>query len=214
MNERPPDFDRIARAYRWLEYASLGTLLERTRECHIPRLRACRRALVLGDGDGRFTVRLLETAPNIHVEAVDLSGVMLALLRDRCANFADRLQTFQQDVRTFRPHGQPDVIITHFFLDCLSQAEIDSVVGRLSPTLAPGTLWVVSDFRIPAGFLSGPAWIYIRALYFAFRVLTGLRVTRLPDHGSALRRCGFTRIAVERKMFGVLTAEVWELGPD
>ncbi len=214
MTKNLPDFDRVARAYRWLEYASLGPLLQRTRECHLRLLQCCQRALILGDGDGRFTARLLATSPNIQVEAVDISGAMLALLRERCTNFEDRLQTFKLDARTFQPHNPPDVIVTHFFLDCLSQSEVDALIAHLSTQLAPGALWVVSDFRIPAGVLHWPAWIYVRALYFAFRVLTGLQITRLPDHAAPLETSGYTRIAVEQKMFGMLTSEVWEYGKE
>jgi hypothetical protein len=57
------------------------------------------------------------------------------------------------------------------------------------------------------------AALYIRALYFAFRVLTGLRVTRLPDQQMSLENAGFAR--VERKEFigGLVYTELWRLGP-
>ena len=67
------NFDRIARPYRWLEYLSLGRALERCRFHFLPRLRDCRRALVLGDGDGRFTAKLLDANPSVQVDAVDIS---------------------------------------------------------------------------------------------------------------------------------------------
>ena len=72
---------------------------------------------------------------------------------------------------------------------------------------------MVSDFAQPhAAWLRPLAAAYIRALYFAFRVLTGLRVTRLPDAQEALRRAGFAR--VERKEFigGLIYTELWKLG--
>jgi SAM-dependent methyltransferase len=210
MSDTLPDFDGVARAYRWLEYASLGPLLERARDCHLARLSQCRHALVLGDGDGRFTARMLANMPKITIEAVDLSGVMLELLRQRCAAFQNRVQTFQRDARTFRPLHQPDLVVTHFFLDCLTQQEVDALVARLTPNLARNALWLVSDFRIPAGALRWPAWIYIRALYFVFRILTGLRTTRLPNHPAVLERHGFTLVARQRRMFGILTSEVWQ----
>jgi len=210
MSKSLPDFDGVARAYRWLEYASLGPLLERSRECHLARLRDCRRALILGDGDGRFTARLLANVPEITVEAVDLSAVMLGLLHQRCASTRDRLRTFQQDALTFTPVNRPDLVVTHFFLDCLTQPEVDALITGLTPRLTSDALWLVSDFRIPPGALRWPAWMYIRALYFAFRILTGLRTTRLPDHAAVFERCGFTRIATQRRMFGILTSEVWQ----
>jgi ubiquinone/menaquinone biosynthesis C-methylase UbiE len=210
MTDRPPDFDRIARAYRWLEYLTLGPLLERTRVSHIALVKDCSQALILGDGDGRFTARLLTQSRHIRVQAVDLSRVMLHLLRTRCIPNQSRLQTFQRDARDFTPQHETDLVVTHFFLDCLTQSDVDGLVSRLTPQLKPNARWVVSDFRIPDGVLRWPARIYIRLLYFAFRLLTGLRTTRLPNHSAALERCGFAKVASQQGMLGMLTSEVWQ----
>ena len=204
-----PNFDRIARAYRWLEYLTLGPLLERTRNHHIPRLGGCGHALVLGDGDGRFTARLLAANPNVQVDAVDVSGGMLALLARKCKFCVSRIRTHQADARIFMPAEAPDLIVTHFFLDCLTEPEVDALVARFA---APGTLWLVSDFRVPPGLLHWPARIYIGMLYLAFRVLTGLSVTRIPDYAFALRCNGFVPVAVYHRMCGVLTTELWSAG--
>ena len=47
---RTLNFDRLARPYRWLEYATFGRTLERCRFHFLPALTSARRALVLGDG--------------------------------------------------------------------------------------------------------------------------------------------------------------------
>ncbi len=47
-----PNFNRLAQIYRWLEYLSFGPFLWRCRIRFLPDLAHCRRALVLGDGDG------------------------------------------------------------------------------------------------------------------------------------------------------------------
>jgi hypothetical protein len=50
MNSAEPDFNRIARPYRWLEYLTLGKALENCRTHYLPQLLhhppARRRALV------------------------------------------------------------------------------------------------------------------------------------------------------------------------
>ncbi len=212
---KTPNFDGIARAYRWLEYLTLGPLLERTRNHHIPRLSACRRALILGDGDGRFTARLLAANPLLQADAVDISRRMLNCLSSRtnclssrssAKGSAVRLRLHHADARTFTPATNPDLIVTHFFLDCLTQPEVDALIARLA---APEALWLVSDFRVPTGPLHWPARIYIRALYFVFRILTGLRVNQLPDHTRALRANGFRPVAIHHELFGILTTELW-----
>jgi hypothetical protein len=206
----PPNFDRIARPYRWLEYLTLGRSLERAREVFLPLLKDRRQALILGDGDGRFTARLLAQNPFIQAEAVDISAAMLHLLRSRCEAHAGRLQTHQASAIAHRPGVRPDLLVTHFFLDCLTQSELDTLALRLGEALEPGGLWLLSDFRIPRGLMRAPAWILIRSLYLAFRILTGLRVTSLPDLETTLRRAGLTPIAQQSSLGGILTSQLWQ----
>jgi SAM-dependent methyltransferase len=208
-----PDFDSIARPYRWLEYLTLGRALERCRFHFLPLLREQQRALVLGDGDGRFLAELLTRNPQLHADAVDTSAVMLQLLRERCdatPNGSSRLNIHHTSALNFPIEGAYDLVVTHFFLDCLTQSELETLIARIAPALTPGALWLISDFRIPGGPMHLPAWIVVRGLYLAFRVLTGLRTTRLPDHAAPLNGSGLTRIVQQHQMAGVLTTELWQ----
>jgi SAM-dependent methyltransferase len=214
-----PNFDRLARPYRWLEYLTLGRSLERIRLHHLPNLLQQKNALVLGDGDGRFLAHLLAQNLHLHAEAVDISAAMLQQLRRNCEaaspNTQSRLRTHQADARTFPPSDTPphsyDLVVTHFFLDCLTQPELDSLVARIVPTLTPNALWLISDFRIPSGPMRLPAKLIVRTLYLAFRILTSLRPTHLPNHISPLTRTGLTRISRHHQLFGLLTTELWQL---
>ena len=223
MRSAPPNFDFIARPYRWFEYLTLGKALENCRSHSLPQLLDRRHALVLGDGDGRFLTQLLKHNSNLHADAVDISAAMLHLLRQRCKaaipNAALRLRTHQANALTFplqresdAPDGYEgyDLVVTHFFLDCLTQPELDTLIARISPTLAPGALWLISDFRIPAGPMRLPAKLLIRSLYLAFRLLTGLRTTLLPAHATPLKQSGLTRISHQHRLGGLLTTELWQ----
>ncbi len=174
-----PDFDRLARPYRLLEYLTFGPALQRTRLRFLPELTTCRRALILGDGDGRFTAALLAANPHLHARAVDLSPAMLRLLTRRAhaahPTAAARLHTQAADALTLNlpPHQAYDLIATHFFLDCFTQPDLDRLCARLHPHLAPDAVWLLSDFHIPAGPLRLPARLLIRSLYLAFRVAHG-----------------------------------------
>jgi SAM-dependent methyltransferase len=206
------DFDRIARSYCVLEYITLGSALDRTRMHFLSSLVNARRALVIGDGDGRFLAKLLERNDALHATAIDTSAAMLELLSKRCAPFAERLEIHQVDALEFTSTDcEPyDLVVTHFFLDCLPQSEVDLLAKRVDALLSPGALWLISDFRIARGILRLPTRFFIRALYFAFLVITGLRTTHLPDHASALASGGFTRIRNQLLLGGLLTAELWQ----
>ena len=207
----PPNFDPIARIYRYAEYLTLGPLLQRTRTHFLPQLPPRHRALVLGDGDGRFLSQLLTQQPHLQALAVDTSATMLDLLRQRCKPHANRLETLQASALTITPSRDTDLITTHFFLDCLTQPELNTLTQTIADHTAPGTLWLLSDFGPPHPRLLRPfAALYIRALYLAFRILTGLRVTHLPNPQSALAAAGFHRIARHDLLHGLLYTEIWQ----
>lgn len=209
-----PDFNRLAPVYRWLEYLSFGPFLHRCRTSFLPELRHCRRALILGDGDGRFTAALLRASPAIRITAIDGSPAMLASLRKRCSAHAGRLITQAADLRYWTPDtSEPpfDLVCTHFFLDCLSSEETAALAYRLVPALTPNALWVVSEFAIPptafGRFAAAPlVWF----LYRAFRLLTGLRQQSLPDYPSALAAAGWSLRSEIPRLHGLLSSQLWQ----
>jgi SAM-dependent methyltransferase len=212
---QPPNFDRIARIYRYAEYLTLGPLLQRTRTHFLPQLTLCRRALVLGDGDGRFLAHLLQQNRGLQAVAVDTSATMLSLLQTRCHKVmphdTNRLRVWQGSALHVTPAKDTDLIATHFFLDCLTQPELNTLTQTIAANTTPGTLWLLSDFGPPHPKLLRPfAALYIRALYLAFRILTGLRVTHLPNPQSALTAAGFDRIARHEILYGLLYTEIWK----
>ena len=212
MNLKPANFDPIARPYRWLEYLTLGPTLQRCRTHFLPRLQNQRRALVLGDGDGRFLAQLLITNQDLRADAVDTSAAMLHLLRKRCADVTSiRLRIHHHSALDHAPAASTDLVVTHFFLDCLTQSELDTLAHRMARHIQPNALWLVSDFRIPTGPLRLPARLFVRSLYLAFRILTGLRTDQLPDHIAALSDAGFTLTDRKIRLFGLLTSELWQL---
>ncbi|HEX3968323.1 MAG TPA: class I SAM-dependent methyltransferase [Edaphobacter sp.] len=217
MSRTLPDFNLIAKSYRWLEFFTLGKTLENCRNHYLPQLLGCKRALVLGDGDGRFLAQLLKHNSDLHADAVDSSTTMLQLLRQRCETAIPdantRLHTHYADALTFPlddSESSYDLIVTHFFLDCFNQADLNALITRIAPTLAPNALWLISDFRTPSGPMHFPAKLIIRSLYLAFRVLTGLRTTHLPDHSAPLTNAGLTRISHRHRLAGLLTTELWQ----
>jgi SAM-dependent methyltransferase len=204
-----------------MEYLTFGHSLERCRTYFLPQLAHRRSALVLGDGDGRFLARLLAANPSLHADAVDTSPAMLRLLTRRVQTASPyaqtRLRTYQISALKFEPDRTPgpkyDLIVTHFFLDCLTESEVDALAQRLARHITPNALWLISDFRIPAGAMHLPARALVRALYLGFRILTGLRTTNLPNHPTALTAANFTLAAQHHSLAGLLTSELWEYTP-
>jgi trans-aconitate methyltransferase len=211
-----PNFDSLARVYRWLEYFSFGPKLQTCRTRFLSQCSAARQALILGDGDGRFTARLVAMNSVVQAHAIDSSAAMLAALRGRVQliqSGADaRLSTTQADLRRWSPsNGGYDLVVSHFFLDCLTDNEVAALVERLRPHLAEKAVWLVSEFSIPKrSWQRVPSRLLIRCLYLAFSWMTGLRVQQLPDYVTALEGHGFVRSQQASYLGGLLVSEVWE----
>jgi SAM-dependent methyltransferase len=220
---KAPNFNRIAGIYKWMELFSFGPWLALTRRTFIGKLGHCRRALVLGDGDGRFSAMLLRTKPALQLHAVDGSEAMLRALRGRARSNEGRLQTEMADIREWRPpagsgaglsllesSARYDLVVSHFFLDCLSDREVEALAARIHGAILPGAIWVVSEFAVPSGLFG--RWVarpVVAGLYLSFGFLTGLTVRSLPDHAAALRGAGFSLIERRTRLGGLLVAELW-----
>jgi len=210
-----PQFDKLARVYRWMEYLSFGPALSRCRAEFLPRLADCRHALVIGDGDGRFTARLLAANRLIKVDAIDAGPAMLEALLRRAGKNAARVRAEVADARLWQAtNAEPyDLVVTHFFLDCLTTAEVRSLAGRIHLASNSNSLWVVSEFAVPQSFFGRIiARPLVAALYAAFGILTGLKVRSLPEYDAALTEAGFRMVRRRTRLCGLLVSEMWMNG--
>ncbi|MGD1094256.1 MAG: class I SAM-dependent methyltransferase [Bryobacteraceae bacterium] len=201
--------DPIARWYRWLEYIGFGGELERRRLAFLPEVAAARRVLVLGEGDGRFLVRLVEQNLGASIDYLDLSDRMLALARERAGT--DQVAYHQGDAMTFPlPSAEYDLVVTNFFLDCFEEADAVRLVERISAAAKPRARWLIAEFRQPdRGWQALWARLWLRTLYLFFRVTTGLKTSRLVDHHPILGQSRFRIERAESALFGLLASELW-----
>jgi len=186
---RTASFDRLAPVYGLLERAAFGGRLEQARSFPLQELTAAlRRALLVGDGDGRFCLELLRRFPDAQVEAVDSSEAMLRRLRTRVARggvASERVACIRGDATALAyPEGRYDFLGLNFALDCFSSAAVAGLLPRLEAALAPGGHIGYADFAIPEG---ASAWrrmlaqAVVGGLYGFFRVAAGVEARRLPE---------------------------------
>ncbi len=201
---------RLAPWYRWIEYLAFGRALERRRFAFLPRLADARRVLILGEGDGRTVARLLQIAPRAQFDVVELSPEMIALARVRVGD-SWRVNFHQGDARGQRwPAASHDAVITNFFLDCFTDAELAPLIRDLATALAPGGIWIVGEFAIPPrGWRRVHARIWIWTMYRFFGITTGLRARKLPTIERAMREAGLTRVEQQSERAGLVVSEVW-----
>lgn len=208
--------DGMAAYYELLEKLSFGGRLAQRRSAYLERLSEAQRAILCGDGDGRFLAELLRANERVEVDYVELSEKMVKLARRRIAalgpKFLARVRFVVGDVRRFEGcAGGYDLIVTHFFLDCFSEAELPAVVERIATWGMPGAQWIVSDFQEQEAGI-GRVWTraVVRALYWGFWLITALRVRRLPNYKAALTGTGAFLCAEENSLGGLLHSSLWK----
>ena len=205
-------FDRLSGVYRVLEWLAFGADLERTRFGLLDSLRECRRVLVLGEGDGRFLARLVRRFPEISVDCLDSSAGMLARARARLTLEEQARVNFRlHDVRTAElGTGNFDAVVTLFFLDCFTEAEVTTLVARITTALRPDARWLWADFALPArGWRRWRAQVWVGGLYGFFRWQTELTARRLPPTEALLRAAGFAVCAERSLQAGLLRSAVF-----
>ncbi len=211
------DCDRIARPYRWIEYAAFGRKLERHRFHFLPETRNSRNALLLGDGDGRFAAALARINSHVRIDCIESSACMIQVAKERLqteqVSAPERIQFTRADALCAKlPPVHYDLIVTNFFLDCFSTTQTLVLIGTVRAACCPGAHWIISDFQRPfSGWRALYAEVWLRTMYLFFRLVTGLKTNRLPAYRAAMQSAGFVLQSSHRSMAGLICSELWTL---
>ena len=214
------NFDSVASIYRTLETMAFGHALQRARVRWLGNLSDCRRAVVLGEGNGRFLVELLRSQPLLQVECIDASARMLKTARRRVEqqlpDALPRVRFREGDIGNIEINlAGCDLIVTLFVLDCFNEEALRNVVPKLAAAAAPSASWLYADFCLPGqGIRRLKAKLWLKAMYLFFRFAAGLRTQKLVDptpfihgHGFLLRDEALTR-------GGMVTSQLWVRGTE
>ena len=154
-------FDTLAPYYRTMEFVLAGGILQRCRTSFLSETRNARRALLLGEGPGRFLVRLLQTNPRVEITCLERSARMIAQARSQIAPCdAARVRFEQADALRWQPpRNEFDLVVANFFLDCLRPEELAALIPKSppAPPRTPAGWWPISASRTPAGGAGAPA---------------------------------------------------------
>jgi len=208
-------FDAVAPWYRALETIAFGNSLQRARLACLPEIGSPDRALIVGEGNGRFLVALLHAHPQLEVDCLDASERMLHLARERIErelSGADkRVRFLHRNIESWMPPNVPyGLIVTHFFLDCFLPDQIERIVSKLAQAATGDAQWLLADFHIPAnGVARLEARAGLPAMYAFFRFVAGIDGRELIDASPFLRARDF-ELAFERTLRrGLLKSQLW-----
>ena len=212
---RVMSFDRIAPHYGWLERVLAGGKLQTMRTRWMEDFPEPRRALLAGEGHGRFLVPLLRTFPSVRIVFVDASSAMHTVARHRMKQ-AGFPETRVQFIQAQLPHsdlatGDFDLVVTHFFLDCFPPDQLNAVIGNLAGASTAQANWLLADFCIPTSGLSRvrARWI-IAIMYLFFRAATRLPARTLTSPDRLLNAQGFRLKRRCLAEWGLIHSDRWE----
>lgn len=200
-------FDRISPFYDVLARLFPGRRIERSQCLFLNELANCRRALIVGGGNGGFLRELLRGGFTGEVVYLDISGAMIKRARETIAGLPEARVDFRRgDVRDLDAIRRFDLICTNYVLDVFTPGDLNNVMTRLDRTLVPGGLWLCTDFSEPGG---GPARrLFQRSmlggLYAFFGQVCGIRPRRLPPIEPLFAQRGYVASRREELAGGLL----------
>jgi SAM-dependent methyltransferase len=207
-------FDTLAPYYRAMEALAAGGLLQRCRASFLAEASHCQRALLLGEGPGRFLVELLRANPRVAVTCVERSPRMIQEARKNIARHglnSERIRFELGDALAWRsPTGVFDLVATHFFLDCFRRDELEGLIANISAATTDGARWLLSDFHQPGqGWRKWRAQSALQLMYGFFRIMTGLSASQLTPPDLFLEAGGFRLEHRRLANFGLLHSDLW-----
>jgi len=213
---RGMSFDTLAPYYLGMEAVLAGRILQRCRVAFLDRTVSSRRALLLGEGPGRFLAELLNVNSGVVVTCVEQSRCMIEAAAARMARLGHasaRTRFEPMDALHWRPPPEAfDLIGTHFFLDCFRREELERLIPAVAGAAAPRARWLIGDFCVPpCGWRRWRAQIVLCLMYRFFRVTTRLPAARLTPPDCWLEAAGFCLIDRKLANFGLVHSDLWEL---
>lgn len=199
-------YDRLASLYRPIERCVFGDRLQQARTALLDQIPQWDRMLILGDGDGRLLQKIVNSVTYAHprsppreIISLDQSSRMLDRQRERITGDHPHVSVkwIQADALQYRPPTKSfDVIVTPFFLDCFSEAELREAMPAWHAGLRHRGIWYHIDFVIPhLGWRRARAILLVHAMHLFFRATTGLENRELVNTGQLFEQLSMQAIA-------------------
>jgi ubiquinone/menaquinone biosynthesis C-methylase UbiE len=208
-------FDAVAPWYRTLEWFAFGDELQRCRTACLKEIATPRRALIVGEGNGRFLCELLWLHPGVQVDCLDASQRMLQLARqcieDELPDRAGCVRYVHRDIASWAvPEHHYDLVVTHFVLDCFREAVLAGIVKKLARAATEDANWLLADFCVPrTGVARLRASLWLAAMYSFFRITARIEASELIEPTPFMQREGFALARQHLFQRGMLKSGMW-----
>lgn len=185
-------YDFVAPFYPLLERLAFGGGLTEARSASVRPVASAERALLIGEGNGRFLAHCLKEKIGGSITVVDASKKMLSLVRSRIhgIKLETKLELIHADFCEWRP-SEPDfdVVVTHFFLDLFRPESQRRIIEKITALSTAKTIWMNVDSRpvIQSRFHRVIDWLQYRF----DQLLSGIEADRHYDCAATIKECGW-----------------------
>ena len=188
----PRTYDFVAPFYPLLEKAAFGDGLTEARQASLCPVVLAERALLIGEGNGRFLAACVEEKIGGSITVVDSSERMLSLARSRIRESAlqTNVELIHADFCEWSP-SEPhfDVIVTHFFLDLFRPESQRRLIEKITALSTVNTIWMNVDYR---PVIHSRLHRVIEWLQYRFdRLLSGIEADRHYDSAPIIKKFGW-----------------------
>lgn len=204
------DFNGIAPVYDILSFLVFGRSIKKSQLCFLDQIPPTSKLLIVGGGSGAFLLPLLERRPNVSITYVELSEAMIRRCKERIESISNpHVEFVHADVHhylsTFKNEEETkfDVVITHFFLDVMNSAGLQSFTNNILNFITKDCMWLCSDFVLnrDANYLKRA---FVKSMYLFFRVFSNLEGNRLLPFKVFFKKAGFKQVDRISFYFGMI----------
>ena len=206
-------FDLLAPHYRWMEAVLAGDKLQRCRVHWLDSVRHCRRALLVGEGNGRFLEACVDRLPKTQFTIVDASAKMLreAELRWHRAGGGNRATFVDTTLPGLKLPQSFDLVVTNCFFDCFNRDQLPTIIEDIANCATDDAIWLATDFTIPqSGWPKWRAKAVLRIAYSFFRITTKIEAKEIYPPDEFLRSCGFEMEQRIDADAGLIYSAMWQ----
>ncbi len=179
-------FDFLAPWYDGLARYVVGKDIVNAQIHFLKSFKDCKQLLILGGGSGWILKPLRAACPDLQIDYIDISSVMIEAAKRNSGNH--RWINFIQGTEDDIPNRYYDGVITNFYLDLFDERSIGHIISRIRTSLTPSALCLVTDFVDEKRWHRLMLWV----MYRFFRITARIEATRLPDWQHEMNDAGLT----------------------
>ena len=206
MNSTVNAYDRIAWIYDPLSRWFLGKKYTQSKYTYLERIQRGSKVLILGGGTGENLPEIVQRIGELGtVYFMEASSAMIHRAKRR---FRPVLPTNIKFIHSADfsqlSNIKPDFILTHYFLDVLSDEQLEVLFDTLTGNTEKDTEWTFVDF-----FAVKKKRRLIRNLIGLFRMVVDHPRSDLPDYACFFNRWGWKEREACSFMEGFIQAKVY-----